>query len=116
MNGWQEHALCAQVDPELWFPEVGELPHAAQRICQQCPVQAECLAAAFAGHEQHGVWGGLTYKQRMGRPLPALMRQAESARDHARLITSLPAWEAAQKLDVSKRTVERWRRALKEAS
>ncbi|MCW2898849.1 MAG: putative transcription regulator [Streptosporangiaceae bacterium] len=109
--GWQDHALCAQVDPELWFPKEGESPRPAKRICQRCPVQAECLADALAHGEQHGVWGGLSYSQRLGRSTRP-DRQAESARDHARLITTLSASEAARELDVSARTIQRWRKAL----
>lgn len=59
---WQEQALCAQTDPDLWFPDVGHSTAAAQEICRRCPVQFQC---AQAGEwEQHGVWGGLTTGQR----------------------------------------------------
>jgi WhiB family redox-sensing transcriptional regulator len=62
---WQELALCAQVDPDLWFPEKGVPSRAAVRICNQCPVRAECLAEAQARPEIWGVWGGLSYHQRL---------------------------------------------------
>ena len=115
MSGWQDHALCAQVDPELWFPEKGESSRPAKRICQRCPVQAECRSAALARCEQYGIWGGLSYKERMGgnaRP----ERQLDSAREHLRLITALSAREAARELGVSPRTIQRWRTALAVAS
>src|SRR5689334_4158036 len=32
-----EQALCAQVDPELFFPDKGKTPHDARRICAACP-------------------------------------------------------------------------------
>lgn len=67
---WREAALCREVDPELWYPEVGEMPHAAKQICSNCPVQASCLADALARREPHGVWGGLTANERK-----ALLRQ-----------------------------------------
>lgn len=116
MNDWQARALCAEVDPELWFPESGHTSPAAKRICQRCPVRAQCLAAAVAQHEQHGIWGGLSYHERLLRPAPQVVRQIESAREHARLITSLSASEAARELGVSSRTVMRWRSVLQEAS
>ncbi len=61
---WREAALCREVDPELWFPEVGESPHEAKRICSICPVRAACLADALHRREPHGVWGGLTTNER----------------------------------------------------
>ena len=115
MTRWQDHALCAQVDPELWFPEKGESSRPAKRICQRCPVQAECRSAALARCEQYGIWGGLTYKERLGHNA-APERQLESAREHARVITALTAREAAQEIGVSQRTIERWRAALAVAS
>jgi WhiB family redox-sensing transcriptional regulator len=62
---WRDRALCAQVDPDLWFPEKGCSPRPAVRICQDCPVRAECLSYALAHHEWWGVWGGLTYRERL---------------------------------------------------
>lgn len=60
-------ALCAQIDPELWFPEISSklttLP--ARAICAQCPVIRECAAWAIPeGDELYGVWGGLTREDR----------------------------------------------------
>lgn len=61
---WMGSALCAQVDPELFFPEKGGGTRAAKRVCGGCPVRQECLAAALASHEPDGVWGGLSPRQR----------------------------------------------------
>lgn len=114
MSDWQS-ALCLQVDPDLWFPEPGDRSDAIKRICQRCPVQAPCLAAALAQPETHGIWGGLSYAERLELGGPPVVRQLDAARAHARLITALSAREAAQELGVSKRTIERWRAALQEA-
>lgn len=54
-----ENPLCAQVDGELWFPEVGSNSESAKRICNQCPHQTECAEWGIK-HEVHGVWGGLS--------------------------------------------------------
>jgi WhiB family redox-sensing transcriptional regulator len=61
---WRDAALCREVDPELWYPEIGEMPHDAKQICSLCPVRAECLAEALRRREPHGVWGGLTTNER----------------------------------------------------
>ncbi|MFV0286041.1 MAG: WhiB family transcriptional regulator [Demequina sp.] len=61
---WADQALCAQVDQDLFFPEQGEPNTAAKRVCGLCPVTTECLAYALAHREPHGVWGGLSVKQR----------------------------------------------------
>ena len=61
---WRELALCAQVDPELWFPESGQPNGKAKLVCSWCDVQAECLAFALHANEQFGVWGGLSPEER----------------------------------------------------
>ena len=45
---WQERALCAQTDPEAFFPEKGGSTREAKRICSGCEVRAECLEYALA--------------------------------------------------------------------
>jgi WhiB family transcriptional regulator, redox-sensing transcriptional regulator len=62
--GWQARGRCAEIDPELFFPEKGCSATQAKRICAQCEVRAECLAWALANPEVQGVWGGLSEKQR----------------------------------------------------
>lgn len=61
---WQERALCAQADPEAWFPEKGGSTREAKKICLDCPVRAECLEYALANEERFGVWGGLSERER----------------------------------------------------
>ena len=39
---WREHALCAQTDPEAFFPEKGGSTREAKKVCQSCPVRTEC--------------------------------------------------------------------------
>ena len=70
---------CMVTDPEIWFASKEDdiaLPRVAKKLCNQCPVQAECLEYAMNVKEQHGVWGGLTVTERQalrgqgrGRPL-----------------------------------------------
>ena len=61
---WQERALCAQTDPEAFFPEKGGSTREAKRICVGCEVKAECLAYALAHDERFGIWGGLSERER----------------------------------------------------
>ena len=61
---WQEQALCAQTDPESFFPEKGGSTREAKRICVGCDVKAECLEYALASDERFGIWGGLSERER----------------------------------------------------
>ena len=38
--GWMGAALCAETDPELFFPDKGHA-RGAKRVCRACPVTAE---------------------------------------------------------------------------
>lgn len=64
MRDWRERALCAQTDPEAFFPDKGQPSKEARRICRRCPVRDDCLTDALANHERFGIWGGLTERQR----------------------------------------------------
>ena len=61
---WQERALCAQTDPEAFFPEKGGSTREAKRICLGCEVKDECLEYALAKDERFGIWGGLSERER----------------------------------------------------
>ena len=61
---WSELGLCAQTDPEAFFPEKGGSTREAKRICSGCEVRAECLEDALANDERFGIWGGLSERER----------------------------------------------------
>ena len=61
---WQEQALCAETDPEAFFPEKGGSTREAKKICTGCEVKAECLEYALANDERFGIWGGLSERER----------------------------------------------------
>jgi WhiB family redox-sensing transcriptional regulator len=61
---WQERALCAQTDPEAFFPEKGGSTREAKRVCLSCVVRGECLEYALANDERFGIWGGLSERER----------------------------------------------------
>lgn len=62
--GWQERALCAETDPEAFFPEKGGSTREAKRVCLSCEVRTECLEYALAHDERFGIWGGLSERER----------------------------------------------------
>ena len=61
---WQENALCAQTDPEAFFPEKGGSTREAKRVCSSCDVRGEWLEYALAHDERFGIWGGLSERER----------------------------------------------------
>ena len=61
---WQERALCAQTDPEAFFPEKGGSTREANKVCVSCEVRAECLEYALENDERFGIWGGLSERER----------------------------------------------------
>lgn len=61
---WQERGLCAQTDPEAFFPEKGGSTREAKRVCLTCEVRAECLDYALGNDERFGIWGGLSERER----------------------------------------------------
>ena len=61
---WQDRALCAQTDPEAFFPEKGGSTREAKRVCTSCDVRADCLEYALAHDERFGIWGGLSERER----------------------------------------------------
>jgi WhiB family redox-sensing transcriptional regulator len=71
---WQKRALCAQTDPEAFFPEKGGSTREAKRMCQGCDVKNECLEYALAHDERFGIWGGVSERERR-----ALKRRGRSS-------------------------------------
>lgn len=58
--------VCAQTDPELFFPEKGEISKAnqAKRLCESCDVRDACREYAIERGEPFGIWGGTTVDER----------------------------------------------------
>lgn len=57
--------ICAQTDPELWFPtsekQTGRL---AKSLCRKCPWVIACMEYALR-HEVLGIWGATTERERV---------------------------------------------------
>jgi WhiB family redox-sensing transcriptional regulator len=72
---WYRDAFCATTyDPDLFYPEEGRRGWTvaaqetlAKRQCAQCKVREQCLQYAMERPEIHGIWGGLTARQRKRR-------------------------------------------------
>lgn len=61
---WWDYAACLGMDPDLFFPERGESVAAAKEVCQDCPVRLTCLQYALDNKEHHGIWGGVSERER----------------------------------------------------
>ena len=61
---WMSDALCAQTDPDAFYPEKGGSTRDAKRVCSVCPVRDECLRFAIEHNERWGVWGGYSERER----------------------------------------------------
>lgn len=68
-GSWPGRALCADHNPDAWFPPGGggRAPErrmamasaSVKAVCGDCPVREACLMEALERNERHGVWGGL---------------------------------------------------------
>ncbi|MBO0804668.1 MAG: WhiB family transcriptional regulator, partial [Nocardiopsaceae bacterium] len=66
LGEWIARARCAETDPEAFFPPRNDPGKAARAICAGCEVRAPCLAyATVNADEVHGIWGGLSWAERL---------------------------------------------------
>jgi hypothetical protein len=63
-ESWRDFALCAQTDPDSFYPEKGGRTKDAKATCKRCPVIAECREYALEADERDGIWGGMTPRAR----------------------------------------------------
>jgi hypothetical protein len=66
---WMDRAACAGAGPQLFYADFDQrfnrLPPLAVKTCVGCPVRQQCLDYALARNERFGIWGGLSYRQRV---------------------------------------------------
>lgn len=76
---WHKQARCIDQPQEIFFgnetDETSNKRHRpiltmsevkrAKAICDRCPVRKLCLEFALTNHEEYGVWGGTTSRDRM---------------------------------------------------
>ena len=91
---WRELAACRGTDLEVFFPGRGETAGPARRVCARCPVREPCLDYAITNRIVHGVWGGLTERER--RALRSgWVRSSRRERDRAILAAEAAGYTAA---------------------
>jgi WhiB family redox-sensing transcriptional regulator len=62
---WQEFAECVNYAGRVdFFPARGESVRDAKEVCATCRVRVECLDFALRMKVAHGVWGGLSERER----------------------------------------------------
>ncbi|MFD5423822.1 WhiB family transcriptional regulator [Streptomyces sp. NPDC127069] len=98
---WGEKAACRTAGPDELFVE-GAAQNKAKAVCTGCPVRTECLAHALDHRIEHGIWGGMTERERRAllrrRPLVTSWRRLlEAARSEHQRNTGADedrAWDA----------------------
>ena len=74
-HSWRYDARCQGEDTDLFYPprdkeHYKEIATKAKSFClgdnkkNPCPVQKECLWDAVRSEEPHGIWGGLSHRER----------------------------------------------------
>jgi DNA-binding transcriptional MerR regulator len=117
---WRLDAACADVDPELFFPEPGQVPQAAaaRQVCAGCGVRGPCLEAALHGpqaRDDHaGIFAGTTARERVRLRGHASMAEGTrfvhdrtAAEAALTLANQVSIDRAARELGVSKQALRR---------
>ncbi|GHF92979.1 hypothetical protein Shyd_62800 [Streptomyces hydrogenans] len=88
-GSWMASGRCREADAEDLFVE-GAAQNQAKELCVGCTVRAECLAYALDRRIEHGVWGGMTERERR-----ALLKRRPTVRDWAGLLQAARREHAA---------------------
>ncbi|MGH3232997.1 MAG: WhiB family transcriptional regulator, partial [Streptosporangiaceae bacterium] len=79
---WRDQAACRGADLGVFFPGRGESAEPARQVCARCPVRQPCLDYATGNQIQHGIWGGLSERERRALGTSRL-RSVRRERDQA---------------------------------
>ena len=82
---WRYKAKCRGIDTNTWYPprdkdQYKDIADRAKAICYgkdglpECPVRKQCLLYAEEMEDTHGIWGGMSHRERN-----ALKRKATRA-------------------------------------
>lgn len=72
---WRYEAKCRGIDTEIFYPPRDKalykpIADKAKAVClgkdgqDECPVRRECLLDAIDNDELHGIWGGMSHRER----------------------------------------------------
>jgi len=61
---WKQAAACQGTAANVFYPDTDAAAKLAKAICAGCKVKSQCLEVALRNQERHGVWGGLTERER----------------------------------------------------
>jgi WhiB family redox-sensing transcriptional regulator len=62
-RSWVAFAACRGATA-LFYPRQGDSVAEAKAVCDGCPVQPPCLAAAMEANKKIGIWGGASERER----------------------------------------------------
>lgn len=75
---WISDANCRGLDAALFHPERAHQKDAsdAKKVCAGCTVRAQCLQFALETNQEHGIWGGMSERERrrIRYQLPRIVR------------------------------------------
>lgn len=75
-HGWRYESKCRETGHEKFYPprargKYREVADVAKAICwgtgdgdPECPVRNDCLLYAYAMDDTHGIWGGMSNRER----------------------------------------------------
>ena len=108
---WMDDAKCAETvpgtkppvskyDPDIWFPPRDKnlykpIADKAKSICfgkdgkGECPVRMQCLLSADERDEVHGIWGGMSHRERAALKRKAI-RQGTTLEELAKKTSRQP--------------------------
>jgi len=112
-TNFMSDASCGSItDPDLFFSTDPQAIHAAKTICRSCPVAEACLL--YGASIEDGIFGGLTPTERGITPASTRMQKPTLIDlSQKSYLQKAPVSQIAARYGVQPRTVQRWRKILK---
>lgn len=90
IGSWVDQAKCKGLDTKRWYPPRDKDIYKvdaeyAKGVCKgkdgkpPCPVRHKCLLYSFLNEEEHGIWGGLSHRERAALERKAAKKGVELA-------------------------------------
>lgn len=111
MTDWRRAACLRAPDPELFFPpeELTSFQKkewydtAREDYCDQCPIEAACLADAVQRNAEAGMWGGTTPTERKAMRSHHARQRGDPPRGNPNKLRHTTTADEAGNLDVQTR-------------